>query len=274
MTTKLPPPFRHSPGSPEYAGLPADDPKVQPDPDAPDDYAPLPDAMQQQDPVTETFQVLRAHFWGRPGVLTHGDSPVYYLDEEERQRICRPDAYVAFGVNPIAIRRRNGYFIREVGKAPDFALEIASVSTYENDLGPKRDLYARLGIGEYWRFDVTGGEYYPQPLAGETLVDGEYHPIEINREADGIIRGHSPILSLDLCWFEGDLYFFDPATHTWLENVLRAKARADSQAARADSQAARADSQTARADSQAARAAAAERELEEVRAQLRRLQGD
>ena len=46
MTTKLPPPFRHSPGSPEHAGLPADDPKVQPDPDAPDDYAPLPDAMQ------------------------------------------------------------------------------------------------------------------------------------------------------------------------------------------------------------------------------------
>ncbi len=90
MTTKLPPPFRHSPGSPEYAGLPAADPKVQPDPDAPDDYAPLPDAMQQLDPVTETFQVLRAHFWGRPGVLTHGNSPVYYLDEEERQRLLYP----------------------------------------------------------------------------------------------------------------------------------------------------------------------------------------
>ena len=85
------------------------------------------------------------------------------------------------------------------------------------------------------------------------MVDGEYHPIEINREADGIIRGHSPTLGLDLCWFEGDLYFFDPATQTWLENVLRAKARADSQAARAE---------------------AAERELEEVRGQLRRLQGD
>ena len=253
MTTKLPPPFSHSPGSPEHVGLPADDPRVQPDPDAPDDYAPLPDAMQQMDPVTETFQVLRTHFWGRPGVLTHGDSPVYYLDEDERQRICRPDAYVAFGVNPIAIRRRNGYFIREVGKAPDFALEIASVSTYANDLGPKRDLYARLGIGEYWRFDATGGEYYPQPLAGETLVDGEYRPIEINRDADGIIRGHSPTLGLDLCWFEGNLHFFDPATQTWLENMLEAITRADSQAARAE---------------------AAERELAEVRAQLRRLQGD
>ena len=149
------------------------------------------------------------------------------------------------------MRSGNGYFIREVGKAPDFALEIASVSTYENDLGPKRDLYARLSIGEYWRFDATGGQYYAQPLAGETLVDGEYHPIEINREADGIIRGHSP--TLGLCWFDGDLYFFDPATQTWLENLLQAKARADAAAAQA---------------------AAAERELEEVRAQLRRLQGD
>ena len=78
------------------------------------------------------------------------------------------------------------------------------------------------------------------------MVDGEYRPIEINREPDGIIRGHSPTLGLDLCWFEGYLYFFDPVTQTWLENVLQAKARA----------------------------AAAERELAEVRAQLRRVQGD
>ena len=54
-------------------------------------------------------------------------------------------------------------------------------------------------------------------------VDGEYHPIEIDREADGIIRGHSPTLGLDLCWFEGHLCFFDPVTNTWLENLLQAK---------------------------------------------------
>ena len=247
MTTRLTPSFRGRPGLQDGAVLPADDPfHVTLDPDAPDDQEPLPDGMQQEIHVTETISTLRAFFWGRGGVLVSGDTPVYYVDDAGLQQIFRPDAYVAFGVNPIAIRRRNGYFIPEVGKAPDFALEIASVSTYENDLGPKRDLYARLGIGEYWRFDATGGEYYPQPLAGETLVDGEYHPIEINREADGIIRGHSPTLGLDLCWFDGDLSFFDPVAHTWLENTIRAIARA----------------------------AAAERELEEVRAQLRRLQGD
>ena len=201
MTTKLPPSSRSRAGLPEHAHLPADDRSVRPDPGAPDDYEPLPDAMQQLDHVIDSIQVIRTFFGGQPGVLVHGDSPVYYLDEAGRQRIFRPDCYVAFGVNPIAIRRRNGYFIRDVGKVPDFVLEVASVSTYRNDLGFKRDLYARLGIGEYWRFDATG-EYYPEPLAGETLIQGEYRRLDVHPGADEIPRGHSPTLGLDLCWID------------------------------------------------------------------------
>ena len=41
----------------------------------------------------------------------------------------------------------------EVGSPSDFVLDVASPSAASNDLGHKRDLYARLGIPEYWKLD-------------------------------------------------------------------------------------------------------------------------
>lgn len=65
----------------------------------------------------------------------------------------------------------------EVGKAPDFVLETGSGSTADGDLGRKGDLYAEVGMSEYWRSDATGGEFYGEPLVGEYLQDSEYrHP--------------------------------------------------------------------------------------------------
>ena len=58
-------------------------------------------------------------------------------------------------------------------------LEVASVTTGRNDYTRKRDDYAAFGVPEYWRFDPSGGEYHDAPLAGDHLVDGVYHPIEV-----------------------------------------------------------------------------------------------
>ena len=64
-------------------------------------------------------------------------------------------------------------------------MEVASPSTASNDLGSKRDLYARMGVTEYWKFDPTGGELYGVALMGERLVDGEYVSYDLNVEPDG-----------------------------------------------------------------------------------------
>jgi Uma2 family endonuclease len=220
MTTKLPPPYPGRGGMPlpEELHLPSDDRSVIPDPDAPDDWEPLPDAMQQEPHYLDAVTVAAHHFLDQPGVLAAGNCPVYYTAENGGQRIFRPDLLVAFGVNPITIRQRNGYFISRVEKPPDFILEIASVSTFRNDLGPKRNLYARLGVEEYWRFDATT-VYYPEPLAGERLQDGIYSPLPVSRDLDGIIRGYSPLLGLFLCWDQADLRFFDPATGEFLRTL-------------------------------------------------------
>ena len=78
-----------------------------------------------------------------------------------------PDVYLAFGVDAQAIRQRKLYLPWEVGKPPDWVLEIGSASTGREDVGRKRDLYAHIGVPEYWRFDPSKeSEYHGQKLAG------------------------------------------------------------------------------------------------------------
>ena len=112
----------------------------------------------------------------------------------------------------------NTYLLWEVGKPPDFILEIGSPSTGRVDLGRKRDLYAELGVGEYWRYDGSGGDFYGEPLVGEFLVDGEYRRLEMRHGSDGRVWSHSDALNLDLWWDDGDLRFWDPVAGRWLLN--------------------------------------------------------
>ncbi len=97
------------------------------------------------------------------------------------------------------IREGTSYNVWEVGKPPDFALEVASPSTYRDDIYEKPGIYARIGIPEYWMFDPTGGEYYGEALRGYRLVDGQYEPIEILANDDGLPSGYSEVLGLNLC---------------------------------------------------------------------------
>ena len=159
---------------------------------------------------------------------------------------------MAFEVDVESIRRFNTYRVWEVGKMPDFVLEIGSPSTASNDIGPKRDLYASLGVREYWRFDPTGGDHYGEPLVGEYLVDGEYRRFEMRGDPTGGTRGHSPLLNLDLRWMEGRLRFYDPVAGRWLENYSETAARAAAEHAARES---------------------AEARVAELEAELRRLRG-
>ena len=76
----------------------------------------------------------------------------------------------------------------------EIALEVGSRSTGRRDFNVKREGYPALGIRECWRFDPSGGEYHAVSLAGDTMFDGEYVPIEIVVKSDGRQWGYSEIL--------------------------------------------------------------------------------
>ena len=181
------------------------------------DGEPLPDGETQAPLYQEIVPTLAMHFRDQPRTRVNGNTMLYYEEGNPRRHIS-PDCYVAFDVDVALIEEHNTYRIWAVGKAPDFVLEIGSASTADNDVGGKRTLYAVLGVGEYWRYDPTGGSFYGEPLAGEYLVDGQYRRYALHRERDGMVWGYSPALGLDLCWVDGRLRFYNPAAELWLPN--------------------------------------------------------
>ena len=157
-----------------------------------------------------------------------------------------PDTMVAFNVDPEIVAITNAYIIDEVGKPPDFVLEVTSEFTAHKDYTAQRTAYAQLGVPEYWRFDYTGGKYNGAPLSGDRLSDSRiYQPIPLTTEPDGVIWGYSEALSLSLCWVAGRLRYRDRAQGSYLPDLAELQARAE--AARANAEAARANAAEARA---------------------------
>ena len=194
-----------------------------------------------QDPVLQEIgHVLSSHLTG-PGMrganLFSNGTNICYDPNNLNVRV-QPDYYIAFGVDEDSIRRRRLYLPWEVGKVPDFALELASDTTYRNDLRRKPGIYARIGITEYWRFDPTGGQLYGEPLWGGTLVDGEYHPISLTTEPDGVLKGHSAVLEISLCWIEERnwLRFYDPASGSYLSTLPEMHVALDAERAALDAE--------------------------------------
>ena len=242
-----------------------------------------PDAMEQNLQLQEIFGLLRAHvtdFNRRPDVFLDSNTIICYDRRDLNVRVS-PDVYLAFGVDAQAIRPRKLYLPWEVGKPPDWVLEIASYSTGREDVVRKRDIYAHIGVPEYWRFDPKDGDYHGAKLAGDRLVSGKYQPIELTTTPDGILEGYSEILGLSLCWDNNWPRFYDPSTGTYLESwqeMWDAREAAEAQAAveqaaRLAERAARQAAENRAATEQAAREAA-EARIRQLEAELRRRQAD
>ncbi len=137
--------------------------------------------------------------------FTYMDSNLPILLNPNDLRISiAPDFYRSRGVNVARIRDDTGYNLWEIGKPPDWVLEVASPSTYRKDLYEKPSIYAGIGVSEMWMFDPTGGELYGRALTGFMLVEGEYEPIEIEPNEHGLPSGYSEELGLKLCALEWD----------------------------------------------------------------------
>ncbi len=204
----------------------------------PDAVELLPDRMLQFPIFVEMFHVLDAHLntMGPPEEIFRGGSSFICYDRSNLNVRVSPDFYVAFGVDAATITQRRLYLPWEVGKPPDLALEVGSESTAGEDTGRKRDIYAQIGVGEYWLFDPTGGDLYGEPLLGLELVGGSYQRLDTTYAPDGVLKAYSRLLGISLCWQEGRLTFYNPQTGNYLmnytetETALRAERRARQQA--------------------------------------------
>jgi hypothetical protein len=211
--------------------------------------------------LIDAREALRGFFLAQADVYVGANMLLYYEQGNTRRSIS-PDVFVVRGVGKYV---RRTYKVWAEGRPPDFVLEITSSSTRRRDMVTKRELYAGLGVREYFLLDPLR-DYLKPPLQGFVLRDGVYEPLPVR--VDGGVA--SAVLGLVVYRRSDTAYFFGPAAGRWLltpdeERTGRvlAEAHAETAEAHADAAEARADAAEARAQ-----AAAAERQLAEARAQI------
>ena len=186
---------------------------------------PIAETRFQYDSLTYAAGALDIYFQDRPDVAVEGFRLLYYVEGDPRSRVA-PDVFVVIGAPK---RRRRTYLLWEEPKGPDFVLEVTSWSTRRRDQGFKRDLYARLGVGEYWLFDPTG-DWLDPPLQGHRLVAGTYEPLAPIGIEGGERVLRSAVLGLDVYVDGEEIRFRNPATGRkllTLEEAERALGKTD-----------------------------------------------
>ena len=237
------------------------------------DGQPMAETEFQLIPLIEAISALRMHFADREDVYVVGNMFLYY-EESNPRAVVAPDLFAVVGAPK---HWRHTYKLWEEPKAPDFVLEVTSRSTRAVDRGRKREIYASLGVGEYWLFDPTGDWLAPR-LQGLRLHEREYRPLPSVATVDGGLRLHSDALGLDVRLDAGEeLAFHDPATGHKLLGALEAKRRyQETQARYRETQAQMREEHEAhqatkaRLEEEAAARRAAEARIAELEARLRR----
>ena len=163
--------------------------------------------------LLKNFNRIETHLAHIPDVYVLGDMMMYYEEGNPRKSIS-PDIFVAFGIGR---KERRIYKIWEEGKPPDFVLEFASKGTYRNDMRRKVELYAAIGISEYFVYDVDR-RYLPRPLMGFRLVGDAY--VDIAALANGGI--FAEVLGLEFHDLEAGLGIYDPVAADWVKTAAEA----------------------------------------------------
>lgn len=158
---------------------------------------------------------LHLHFGADDTTLVISEAALGW-NLSQSEGVFYPDLMIAFNVDRAAVIRAQGIAIDDVGKPPEFVMEIASKRTAARNYGIKRTGYARYGVLEYWRFDPTSEKRYPEPLAGDRLVGSEYQSIAVEQSGEAFYWGHSDILNLDICWDRGQLRWYDPVAQAYI----------------------------------------------------------
>ena len=130
----------------------------------------------------------------RGDCFVNGNMFLYFSSEQVRGKDFRgPDFFVVLGVSP---RERKSWVVWDEEKGPDLIVELLSESTAHIDKTEKKRIYQdRLRVAEYFWYDP----WNPEDFAGFTLTDGRYRPL-LPRTVGRI---PSPLLGLDLCWWDG-----------------------------------------------------------------------
>jgi Uma2 family endonuclease len=239
---------------------------------------------------------LQRYFAGEHIYVT-GNLLLYY-ERGNRYKSIAPDCFVVWDIEP---KRRRVYKLWEEGKGPAVVFEVTSKSTQREDFGKKMELYAKLGVQEYFIYDPTR-EYLDPPLVAFVRSGSGFIPMQPVKEVVSIdtldfVPGASEppeyisqLLGVRLVVDEVNvLQFYDllngerllddseardlaeAEARDAIRRAAEEQRRADEEQQRADEEQQRADEEQRRANEERQRAELAEAEVARLQAELARL---
>lgn len=227
---------------------------------------------------------LEAHYEDRDDAFAAREMDLYYDATNRQAGRVTPDLMAVLGVPK---QYRESYVMWQDHASPSFVLEVLSPSTRGRDLGLKRDIYANLGVRDYFVFDP--GRHVTPRLQGFGLQGGDGRPRPSEALPGGLRGVYSEALGLYLCHEEpwppmglhpegmARMRWYDPAAGEPLGTPLEIAQRAADEARQAADEARRAEAEAQREEAQARgrtgaadERAAAERRRADAEAQARR----
>ena len=199
--------------------------------------------------------IMLQQYYANQQVYVTGDL-LFYYEEGNPRRFVVPDVFVVLDHPP---GDRRVYKLWEEGKAPNIIFEITSPSTKQMDQVAKVQLYAMLGVQEYFLFDPLN-EYLRPPLQGYRLAGGSYEPIR----AEPPNSFHSQVLDLTIRLSGQKLQLIQADGSA----LLTPEERIEVEAQRAEQEAERAEQEAKLRSAAEAHALQLEEELRELRRRL------
>src|SRR6185312_8051243 len=142
----------------------------------------------------------------------------FYYEKGDPRAVKAPDIMVIKEIDGTYERRTFKLWVED--RVPSVIFEITSDETRRDDAVVKLELYARLGVAEYFLFDPLG-EYLDPPLQGHRLEGDRYRPM--TRGADDGFE--SMELGLTVRAVGKSVRPFDPSTGQIIPNGEERAAR-------------------------------------------------
>ncbi len=184
------------------------------------DGQPMGETDQHRNLISHLIEMLAIYFAAQPDVYVSGNLMCYYEENNPKVSIS-PDVFVVWGA---AKHERRIYKFWEE-PVPQVVLEISSRKTRKEDFGKKKDLYAWLGVREYFVFD-------PEARLRAPLRAFRLHGSDFVEEIVTGNRVVSEELGLELVTTETTLRLFNPRTKEFLRTPAEEAARATRLAAK------------------------------------------
>lgn len=166
----------------------------------------MPEGIQHFLLSVHLASMLLAFFANQNDTKVFGNVMLYY-EEYNPKKVISPDLMICFGLPKVPHRV---YKIWETKVVPTVVMEFASETTWLKDVSTKLGLYQKLGVKEYYIYDVEYA-HLPTALMAYRLDNGVLTEIEISNN-----RILSESLGLELVDTGETLRFYNPEINEFL----------------------------------------------------------